>query len=265
MGRRMIAHGQRIAAADVRTKIYDTIGKRVTAADADDVAQATYVRLLAMPSLPEAEHELLALVVTVVRARIIDHHRMRKVRERSRAEGAEVDEIAPEDGPAGVEVRAEWRETLVFVEAEVAAGRVQADVLRWAHALATGKTIDEIAVAEKRSASSIKMTMKRAREHLKKRWPHYATAGVAVMLLVFWIRRQEPQRVASGNPRAQWTAQDYRAQASRECAERRFEACERDLDEAKGSDPAGESRAEVKAMREVIAKGKGAPGEGGMR
>src|SRR5260370_39254 len=104
-------NARRLAGPEVRAKILAVIGKRVTPADADDIAQSAYVRLMMLPSLPEAYDDLRALVVTVVRGLIVDHHRKRKVRKDRRQDGQGVDEAcarrARRTRPAGSRSRRE--------------------------------------------------------------------------------------------------------------------------------------------------------------
>jgi len=235
-----------------------------------------------MPSIPATENELLSLAVTVVRGLVVDHHRKRKVREDKHAPDADVDDIAVDTHEVSAAQREEWRQMLEFVEREVAAGRVSADVLRWAKRLAAGDSFAQIAADERLPVSTVKVKMHRAREHLKKRWPLYASAAGA-LLIVLWLRQPEPVTVgrppqesetvlstapsasaptvppSASAPAVPQTSGDYRDKAARECQARAFEACERDLDLAKKIDSAGESLPEVKAMRRVIDRWRQAP------
>ena len=269
-------NARRLAHPAVRAKTFDVIGKRVPSADADDIAQSAYVRLMMMPSLPEADDDLRALLVTVVRGLIVDHHRKRKVREDRRDDAADVDEIAFEADDASAQMRERWRQALEFIEREVAAGRVPADILRWAKRLAAGDTYAQIAADEALPESTVKTRMRRAREHLRKRWPLYASAAGGVAIFVLVIRSQEPVTVGRGRPseseRPSVTAppqspraQDYRQRAARECGAGEFDTCERELDEAKKLDTGGETLPEVQAMRVGIQRAKAAVEDGGRR
>jgi DNA-directed RNA polymerase specialized sigma24 family protein len=266
---------QLVAAPAVRAKVLAAIGKRVAEADRDDIAQSAYVRLLMMPAIPANENELLSLAVIVVRGLVVDHHRKRKVRENKHAPEADVDEIPVDTGEVSAAQREEWRQTLEFVEHEVAGGRVSADVLRWAKRLAAGDSFAQIAADERVPVSTVKAKMLRAREHLRKRWPLYASAAGA-LLIVVWIHEPEPVTVGHSRPPPESTtapsmapsasapaaplgSSDYRDKAARECRARAFEACERDLDLAQKIDPASESLPEVKAMRREIDRSRHAP------
>jgi DNA-directed RNA polymerase specialized sigma24 family protein len=252
-----------VAAPAVRAKIFAVLGKRIPPADADDIAQAAYVRLLMMPSLPDTEHALLGLVVTVVRGLVIDRHRADKRRREQHADGADVDAVAVEDGAPSAEEREEWRQMLAFVQVEVDAGRVPANALRWARGLAAGETVDAIAAHENRSPSAIKMRMKRLREHLRRRWPVYAGVAGPILLFVLWIGTGG-REVGTGSPEAaapgrMFRERQFRAKAQVECREGNYGACEEDLNIARRFDFGGEDQPEVKAMRAAIAAHKNAP------
>ncbi len=267
-------NARRLAGPEVRAKILAVIGKRVTPADADDIAQSAYVRLMMLPSLPEAGDDLRALVATVVRGLIVDHHRKRRVREDRRDDGADVDEIPVDADEASAPRREHWRQMLEFAEREVAAGRVSADVLRWAKRLAAGDTYAQIAADENVPEATVKTRMRRAREHFQKRWPLYASAAAGIAIFVLVIRDQEPVTVGGGRrpegappsttaPPQSLRAQDYRERAARKCNDGAFDACERELDEAKKLDPAGENLPEVRTMRLGIQRAKAAVEDGG--
>ncbi|HEV3189352.1 MAG TPA: RNA polymerase sigma factor [Polyangiaceae bacterium] len=268
-------NARRLAHPAVRAKTFDVIGKRVPSADADDIAQSAFVRLMMMPSLPEADDDLRALVVTVARGLLIDHHRKRKVREDRRDDAADVDEIAFEADDASAQMRERWRQALEFIEREVAAERVPAEILRWAKRLAAGDTYAQIAADEALPESTVKTRMRRAREHLRKRWPLYVSAAGGVAIFVLVIRPQEPVTVGRGRPESEppsatappqsTGAQDYRQRAARECGAGEFDRCERELDEAKKLDPAGETLPEVKTMRLGIERAKAAIDDAGRR
>ena len=259
-----------VAAPAVRAKIMAVLGKRVPPADADDIAQAAYLRLLMMPSLPGTEHALLGLVVTVVRGLIVDRHRARKHRRKQHADDADVDAVAVEEGAPTAQDREEWRQMLAFVQTEVDAGRVPPDALRWARGLASGETIDDIAAHENRSPSAIKMRMKRLREHLRRRWPIYAGVAGPILVIVLWIRSgsreidtgsrsaDDARRSASeaASPGPMHRERKYREMAAKDCREGAYDACEEELDAAKRLDPDGEDLPAVKAMREAIAAHK---------
>jgi DNA-directed RNA polymerase specialized sigma24 family protein len=248
-------NARRIATDAVRKKIREVIGKRVLAQDAGDIEQAAYLRLLAMPSLPETERELLGLVVVVVRGLVVDHHRRRSALDKRHDDGKDVDEVAPDVDDAGMSEREEWRRMLAFVEEEVAAGRISPDVLRWSKRLAEGDTLAQIAADEKIPRSTLKMRLHRAREHLRKHRAKYGAATGAVIALLLLLRRPEPGIVSHPRPRPS-TAEEFRDEAARECSGGDFVECERDLDEAKRRDPTGDHLPYVEEMRRKIEQSK---------
>ncbi len=274
-------HAARVASYAVRKKIDDVVGNRVPPSDRGDVAQQVYLRLLLMKDLPAKDDELLGLVVCVARGLVRDFHRRRAVRERRTAADADVDAVAFDAEIAGVVERDEWRRALEFVEAEVAAGRVDASALRWARRLADGDTLAQIAADDGIPVAALKSRLHRVRKHLRKHWSKYAAglAGVAVLLLM--LRPEQPEGVTHGNPyaapqtdgaspalrpgsgkagdvpsappeRGRNLGAEYRAEASRACAERDYAECALDLDRARATDPDGERSPEVKAMRDAI-------------
>jgi DNA-directed RNA polymerase specialized sigma24 family protein len=250
---RVQANGRRVAAPAVRAKVLAVIGKRVPAGDRDDVAQAAFVRLLLIATLPESDDELLALAVVVTRGQVVDHYRRSAVREARVADGAEVDAIAFDADVAGAHVREEWRGSLAFVEAEVAAGRVEPEILRWARRLAAGDTLAEIAADENIPETTLKNRLRQARVHLRKHWRKYGGGVAAFAALLALALHEEPGEVTAPYPSA-WLhqAQEARERATVDCRDGAWHACEEQLDQASRLDPDSEGRPEVKALRGAI-------------
>ena len=106
-------------------------------------------------------------------------------------------------------------------------------------------------------------------------WLAAATLGAAVVgvlavnagTLVAWFRPLPPIGPDDGGlvprqPSPQDLAETLRGRARAECSRGELEGCERDLDEARALEPAGEARPEVAEMRRIIA---GPEGEGGLK
>jgi DNA-directed RNA polymerase specialized sigma24 family protein len=246
-------HAARIASPAVREKIAAVTGHRVPPADRGDIAQQAYVRLLLWKELPATDDELLGLVVCIVRGLLTDFYRRRAVNERRTAGDADVDQVPFDAQTDGVAVRDEWRRAIEFVEAEVAAGRVDAAALRWARRLADGDTLAQIAADEDIPVPTLKSRIHRVRKHLRKQWPKYAAGIAGVVVLFLLLRREEPDGVTHANPHTgRDEAAQYRDEAAHECREHDYAACARDLDRARARDPAGEALPDVKVMRDAI-------------
>jgi RNA polymerase sigma factor (sigma-70 family) len=244
-----------IASPAMREKIVLAIGKRVPETEAGDIAQKAYVRLLLVVDAKPLE-QLLALAVTIVRGLIVDHYRDRRRALRRQDDGADVDELHPQEqgDPATQQLVAK---VSAWIDEEVKAGRIPEDYVRWSKRIAEGTTVEEIAAEEGRPAASIRVILHRCRKHVSKQWPKYAGGGVALAVLLLLLFRQpgedRPQHLPASPPPS---AAQLRARAYKECASRAFDACERDLDRAKKDDPAGEDDAKVKDARRAIAEAR---------
>ena len=177
----------RLATPAIAERIRAAVRGRVPESDVPDVIQGTYLRALIAPELPDDLDGLLRLVSTIARGLTIDFQRANGRPARRVAEGAEPDELAPDDGAPNADEPAAVREMLEWVELEVARGDIAPAVLRWAHDLAAGATYEEIAAPEGKSASAVKVAVHRARKALHHRWEAYVAAGAFGAVLAFWF------------------------------------------------------------------------------
>jgi DNA-directed RNA polymerase specialized sigma24 family protein len=268
-------NARRLSHPEVARRIRAVIGKKVPRQDVQDVVQSVYLRLsMMLDSLPESDEELVSLAGLITHGRVVDHIRHGLVHEGRREEVEDLGELPVGDGAVSPEVRAYWGQMLDLAEDEIDAGNIPPEVLRWARALAEGKTVAEIAAEENVSASKIKMALKRARDYLGPRWKEIAGVGTTLMviflvLLLLPRRRPAPEderptrdisaSTAPSSSAAETfdaglvTADDLRASARNACNAHDFANCQWDLDRARQLDPDGEKRPEVIAMRKAIA------------
>jgi DNA-directed RNA polymerase specialized sigma24 family protein len=262
----------RLADPAVLAKVRDSVPKDMQAADAKDVVQAVFLRLLALTTLPEGRDELLALCVVLTRRASID-----RFRQLARASGKFVDvtELEAElpDPAASRERLTEAMERMLWVvEEEIRRGQLPASKRELARMIALGMTPTEIAKATGQPVGTVKSDTSRLRQHLAKRWHLYAGAFVLALALGVLARRRpspeigpddeamtRPTATASSAPSAAPAASsdaqraaELRAQASRACAAKDVLACKKALDDARRLDDSGELLPEVEEMRRTI-------------
>jgi len=264
----------RLANPAVRRKMLEVLGRQLSESDADDVVQATFLALcLLIDELPPTDDALLGLVVVITRHKLVDFFRHRLVHDGRREEVEEIDELSVETHAPSPETRADWNKMLALVEAQIAAGNVPPEALRWAGMLAKGMTVAEIAKADGVSESRVKMVLVRAREVLGPHWKALGGGAIGVILIILgaiYIPRPEPaptalpdntemgrtratsSAAASTTPPPHESPTMLRDLARDECAALDYSTCAMDLDRAKELDPDGEKLPEVIAMRKVL-------------
>jgi DNA-directed RNA polymerase specialized sigma24 family protein len=263
-----------LADPELRRRIRATIGGKVPKQDVEDVMQQVYLRLVGLlDRLPAEPNERIALAVTITQGRAIDYQRHRLVHDGRREEVEEMEDLPAETHAISPETRAGWNQMLALIDAEIAAGNIPPEALRWAHGLAQGKTIAEMAREDGVTESKIKMVLKRAREVLGPRWKEISGIGLStlgiVLIWIFVIRNPpEPEigpdvhafgrsratssAAASSAPVPHESPSALRDLARQECAALDYSTCAMDLDRARELDPDGEKLPEVIAMRKTL-------------
>jgi DNA-directed RNA polymerase specialized sigma24 family protein len=249
----------RLASPAVAEKILAVVKRRAAESDVADVVQATYLRALLVPRLPDDEEELLRLVATIARGQAIDSYRRGARRSARIEDAAEPDEVALEDGESSDRDSVEAREMLAWIEHEVKRGKIPAEVLGWSRELAAGATCEEIALREGKTASAIKVALHRARKLVHRRWRAHVTAaafGTLAFAMVCALWPDEEHEVSApyvtpAPPAAVRLeqARELRQRAHGACADARWEECLRYFNEAQRRDPAGDDDPAVQAER----------------
>jgi RNA polymerase sigma factor (sigma-70 family) len=269
-------NAQRIAAPAVRAKMLEVIGKRLQRADAQDVMQRAYMRLLTiLDQLPADDDELLAFVVVVTRGQIVDHHRRGAVRDARHADESEGHEVPERDGALSPEQRAQYRTLSELAERTALGSREHADCLRWAKRLAHGDTYPEIARDEGIPEATLRKRMERFREYMRGR---YGQAGLVLAFLVIvgggalaiglpgggdrdkQRRTAHPTQsaapsatpAASSEPTAPLRAQQLLDEARDLCRREDWDACQKKIDEAHKLWPDIENQPDVPYLRDQI-------------
>jgi RNA polymerase sigma factor (sigma-70 family) len=265
----------RLSDPDVLAKVRASVPRDMQPADASDVVQKVFERLLLAPELPRTKDGLLGLAVVTTRHVAIDELRRagRRAKKDIDVDGEGVEEsladAAEDDSAEAEQVRLLNR----AVEGEIAKGRLTEDKRELARMLVAGMTPTQIARATGRPLGTVKSDVSRLKAHLAKYWHLYV--GAAVIALVFYVARKYrtpgfeigPDDLAMSASATASTArpatsvappdpQKLRDDARDMCRDGFYPDCEKDLDQAKALDPTGESLPYVKDMRATIAKWK---------
>jgi DNA-directed RNA polymerase specialized sigma24 family protein len=257
----------RLADPDLLAKMRAAVPRDMQKADADDVVQGVFERLLLMESLPADKDGLIGLSITMVKHREID-----VFRSRNRRAGREIDDVLLGESVAEPEVpRDELDEHLQLLihaaDQEVLKGRLPPKASELARMLAQGMSPAEIAAATGRPVGTVKSDTSRLKAHLARYWYLYA-AGMVLLVVAGLVRKrtafdigrditgETPPPASSTQPQLLYSADHYIGTAADACADQFWDDCEKNLDLAKQVDPLSEQRPQVVAMREQIAQTK---------
>jgi RNA polymerase sigma factor (sigma-70 family) len=274
---------KRLADAALMAKIREKVPRKLQPADADEIVQKVFLRLLLIATLPPTQDRLLGLAVIVTKQVSLDHFRRASVRLGREADVEEHSELLPApELQVDLDEEQKIRLALDKVEEDAAAGRIPKSLVRIAQLLAEGKTYAEIAELTGSTEAAVKMQASRLRSHLRQHWAKWlaAATGVGALVLYLVIGRRPapswdigPDTAAMSASAAPSTAPagstsrgpSFMDQATLMCADGFYDECEKDLDQAVARNPQFEALPEVKAMRAAIAKWKaqeGAPKPG---
>jgi RNA polymerase sigma factor (sigma-70 family) len=266
---------KRLADAALMAKIREKVPRKLQPADADEIVQKVFLRLLLIATLPPTRDRLLGLAVIVTKQVSLDHFRRASVRLGREADVEEHSELLPApELQVDLDEEQKIRLALDKVEEDAAAGRIPKSLVRIAQLLAEGKTYAEIAELTGSTEAAVKMQASRLRSHLRQHWAKWLAAATTVGALVLYVvfgRRPAPSwdigpdTAAMSASAAPTTAPggstapgrpSFIDQATLMCADGFYDACEKDLDQAVALNPQFEALAEVKEMRAAIAKWK---------
>jgi DNA-directed RNA polymerase specialized sigma24 family protein len=268
----------RLADPDVLARIRERVPRDMQEADANDVMQLVYEKLLLLDPLPETKEGLLALVGTMTKHGATDRFRQIQ-RERGKLVDVDGDEhgdgggadhvAAPDAEPLDVQVEKLRR----LADEEHAKGRISAEQRDVAHLLFEGLSYAQISEATGRPIGTVKSDAFRLKAHFAKHWPKWATGIAMVVLLAIGLSRRREvftigpdtngmdRPAASTAPPAPTTIDDhdatwFRGDANLMCSDRLWDQCEQDLDNAKKLDPKSEDLPDVKQWRQDIRDGR---------
>jgi RNA polymerase sigma factor (sigma-70 family) len=279
---------ERLADPALLAKVRDAVPREMQVADAKDVVQRVYEKLLLIDPLPATKDGLFGLAHVMTKHEAIDEFRRqgRRAAKFVDVEGAPSSDREPlgasiPEPPSEGTMTDEQIETLLrVVEGEIAKGRLSEDKRELARMLVDGMTPSQIAKARGVPVGTAKSDASRLRAHIAKYWSVYASTAV-IVLVVFAVRLRRPgpeseigpDTAAMSASAAPSTApagstsrgRSFMDQATLMCADGFYDECEKDLDQAVARNPQFEALPEVKAMRAAIAKWKaqeGAPKPG---
>jgi len=270
---------KRLADPALMAKIRDFVPRKVQRADADEIVQKVFLRLLLIATLPPTQDRLFGLAVIVTKQVSLDHFRRVSVRLGREADVEEHSELLPQpELQVDLDEEQKIRLALTKVEEDAAAGRIPESLVVIARYLAEGKTYAEIAALTGSTEAAVKMQASRLRKHLREHWGKWLAGAttLGVFALFFLLTRRPvvpgpeigPDNVAmsatatTARPAASSVGPGpdaLRALAVEACQDQFYEECERRLDQAKAADPTSESLPVVKDLRETIAKWKAQP------
>jgi DNA-directed RNA polymerase specialized sigma24 family protein len=229
--------------------------------DLEDHRQSVLERAYVAAEPPGTREECVYLVRKIAREMAIDI--LRKRRRRSKVDVGpcgDPDERPPLDGGRDGADAIDARRQLALIQRDIESGSITA---RQA-AILTSAVDDvsqlEIAAQMKLAHSTVRNDLAAARRTARRSWAAFAAVTLAVLGLVLWYESR-PENVAAPHPgpdesvtppapTPQGVAQETRQRALHECALQQWEACLRDLDAARGLDPAGDKAARVVEARD---------------
>ncbi len=269
---------ERLADPDLLIRVRTAVPREMQPADAKDVVQRVYEKLLLIDPLPATKDGLYGLAFVMTRHESIDEFRRlgKRAAKFVDVEAAPTSDREPLAAsiaePPNEAAMTEEQIELVLraVDGEIAKGRLSEDKRELARMLVAGMTPTQIAKAKGVPVGTVKSDASRLRAHLAKHWGLYAGTAV-VLLVVFAVRMRRPGEPEIGpddvamsatattaRPAASTApdAEALRNLAIQMCQDGFYVPCEEKLDQAKAVDPASESLPFVKEMRETIARWK---------
>jgi RNA polymerase sigma factor (sigma-70 family) len=236
---------------DLRAALIAMVRKRVPEAEVEDIVQSTLAEAIESPHAPKDGESLRRWIFGVAKNKVVDYHR------RAGRETFDMPDVAGSPAPHDEEDMLRW------AERHLPEGDDAQKTLAWMLREGDGEKLESIAASEKLPAPRVRQRVSRLRRHLKQHWAKevalLAAVGVAIGILVFWLKDKEKEQPIVHDPNAvpiDPRAQQIRKDALERCAASDWAKCVDGLDEAKRLDPAGDARPEVQKARQDAQKAK---------
>src|SRR4051794_13017199 len=180
---------------DLRTALVAMVRRRVPESEVEDIVQATLADAIGSPHAPEDSESLRRWIFGVAKNKVVDYHR------RAGRETFEVPEVSDKPAPHTEADLLRWAEN------HLPPGEENKTTLDWMLREGEGEKLESIAETEKVPAPRVRQRVSRLRRHLKTHWQKevalLATLGVLMTILVFVLRKKEPEPIANEDlPRA---------------------------------------------------------------
>lgn len=231
---------------ETRRFLMDFVKRRVPDAHVDDVVQTVLMSALESAHTPSTETELRRWLTGVAKHKIADQHRRG-----GREQPAELPDLEAAPPPV------EERNLAAWAEGRAKSSKDAVRTLSWMAREGEGEKLEQIAVEENVEPAAVRQRVSRMRRWMKEQWALELALVAALALvgvMVWQTLRTEPSR--DEVPRAETPrdrARDLRQEALRACDASAFDACLRQLDQARDLDPDGDSAPEVQGARKAAA------------
>jgi DNA-directed RNA polymerase specialized sigma24 family protein len=268
------AHAARAVSPEVQRAIAACLrAGGVAPRDVADVAQDVTLELLVARVVPADMPGCLALARDIAAKRAIDVLRKHKRRGRydtGATDGAD-DHAAGDDAAGDADAALDRARQLALIDEKRADGTLGDKAARMLQLDAEGLSAPEIARDLGLAPQTVRNTLSAVKRDLRAEWMRRVGSwggGALLLLVVLGLAAQEPGGVTApfpGEPAPSGeapapepsqeraaTAAELRSRAIEECRTWALPACERDLDEARALDPAGESAPAVQAARRAV-------------
>lgn len=235
-----------------RSKLVAQVRRRVPAAEVEDLVQSALAEAALSEHAPRQDDAALQRWIWgVLRNKVADWHRRKRP-------DAGLDEQVLAVAPSESLAAQDW---LRWVSRELPDGAQSEQTLEWMLREGDGESLESIADEENVPAPRVRQRVSRLRRHLRSRWAREvaALAAVGVALSIAWLLWHRPRpEVPMAVPETvtpDMRADDLRRAAHEEVLRAEYQHAWELLERAAALDPAGERRAEVRALRDQVARG----------
>lgn len=232
---------------DLRAALVAMVRKRVPDSEVEDIVQQALAEAIESPHAPQDSESLRRWIFGVAKHKVVDYHR------RAGRLSFELPDVAGEPAPHAEADLLRW------AERNLPEGAENKKTLDWMLREGEGEKLESIAASEKLPPPRVRQRVSRLRRHFKENWQRevamLAALGVIISaVVVFILKKNEPEPITHEGPTIlEPRADGIRRAALERCAASDWKKCVEGLDEARGLDPAGDSKPEVRKARKDAA------------